>query len=412
MFFVNYNRIKMIIRTHYLDQIRPFINKPLIKAITGVRRCGKSTLLQQLVDLIRESNVEMGNIIVINKELLEFDSIKTYLDLHQYVHLKSKGRKGVVYLFIDEIKEIEHWEKAVASLLAERQFDIYITGSNARLLSSELSTLLAGRYIEFKMYPFSFREFLAISTASGRISDPAGAFEKFIKYGGFPGLHSLEWDDIPVRQYLESIYNTILLKDVVIRYGIRDVYMLGKIVEYLISNCGNITSANKISAFVKSQQKTISVDTVQNYINYTCTAFLTHQIKRYNLRGKRILESLEKYYTCDTGLNYAVKGFSPESLPGNLENIVLIELLSRGYKVYIGKWDELEIDFVAEKGTEKMYLQVCTSLKEEKTIDREYRALEVVNDHFPKLVLSLDEGFDTSRKGIRWMNIKDFLLQQ
>lgn len=402
----------MIIRTHYLDRLRPFINKPMIKAITGVRRCGKSTLLQQLVNSFRENNVDEGNIIVINKELLEFDALKTYLDLHQYIHLKSKGRKGNIYIIVDEVQEIEHWERAIASLLAEKRYDLYITGSNARLLSSELSTLLAGRYIEIKMYPFSFREFFEISSTSERITDPALAFEKFIKYGGFPGLHSLEWDDFPVRQYLESIYNTILLKDIVIRYGIRDVYMLEKIVEYLISNCGNITSANKISAFVRSQHKTISVDTAQNYINYTRSALLTHQVKRFDLKGKRILESLEKYYTCDTGLNFAVKGYSPDALPGNLENIVLIEMLSRGYTVYLGKWNELEIDFVAEKGTEKMYLQVCTTLKEEKTIDREYRALESVNDHFPKLVLSLDEGFETSRKGIRWMNIKDFLLHQ
>ncbi|MFH1160984.1 MAG: ATP-binding protein [bacterium] len=401
----------MIIRNRYLDRLQPFINRPLIKAITGVRRCGKSTLLQQIVQSFNGNIVEAENIILINKELLEFDAIKTYVDLHQYIHLKSKGRKGTIYVFIDEVQEIEQWERAIASLFAEKRFDIYITGSNARLLSSELSTLLSGRYIEIKMYPFIFKEFFEISSTSGRISNPALAFEKFIKYGGFPGLHSLEWDDIPVRQFLESIYNTILLKDIVIRYGIRDVYMLEKIVEYLISNCGNITSANKISAFVKSQHKTISVDTVQNYINYTRSALLTHQIKRYNLKGKRILESLEKYYTCDTGLNFAVKGYSPDALPGNLENIVLLELLSRGYIVYLGKWNTHEIDFIAEKGTEKIYLQVCTTLKEEKTVDREYRALESVNDHFPKLVLSLDEGFDTSRKGIRWMNIKDFLLQ-
>ncbi|MCX6272689.1 MAG: ATP-binding protein, partial [Bacteroidetes bacterium] len=356
--------------------------------------------------------IDNEHILFINKELLEFDAIKTFIHLHQFVNAKIKGAQERFYLFVDEIQEIDQWERAIASLLAEKRTDIYISGSNARLLSSELASLLSGRYIEIKMYTFCFQEFKQKFKNSRLRSGNDPAFDTFIKYGGFPGLHSMDWEDVTVRQFLESIYNTIVLKDIVIRYSVHDVYMLEKIIEFLISNCGSITSANRISSFLKSQNKKVSVETALNYINYTRNALLMNQIKRYDLKGKRILETLEKYYVCDIGLRYALLGFSPEILPGNLENIVLLEMLSRGYKVFLGKMNDLEVDFVAEKANERMYLQVCTSLKESSTVDREYRSLEKIDDHFPKMVLSLDSGFETSRKGIKWMNIRDFLQQQ
>lgn len=402
----------MVIRNKYLDFIRPFIDKPLIKAISGVRRCGKSTFLQQIASFLKEKGVNEKNILVINKELLEFDFVKTYKELHKLVQSYFKGKRGRKYLFVDEVQEIESWERCIASLLAEDKTDIYISGSNARLLSSDLATLLTGRYIQIMMHTFSFREFYEMVRYSEPSIDAGTAFDKFIKFGGFPGLHYLGWEEIPVRQFLESLYNTILLKDIVVRYNVRDVYMLEKLTDFLISNCGSITSANKISAYVKSQHRKISVDTVQNYITYTRNALLTHQVKRYDLKGKRILESLEKYYLCDTGLRYALMGYPPENVPGNLENIVLLELLSRGYNVFLGKLNGFEVDFIAEKGSKKQYYQVCLTLKEEKTIQREYRPLEAIDDHFPKYVLSLDKGFETSLKGVQWMNIQDFLMQE
>lgn len=399
----------MIQRIQYIEAVKPFIDKPVIKAITGVRRSGKSTFLQQIINMLENSKVKTGEIIYINKELIEFDHIKTYVDLHKYVKSKNSNKQKRFYLFIDEIQEIQGWEKTIASLLAEKKADIYITGSNARLMSSELATLLSGRYIEIKMQTFTFREFREITDKSGKNLTVDDAFNKYIKYGGFPGIHMLEWDDVTVRQYLQSLYSTIILKDVVVRYNIRDAYLLEKISEYLISNCGNITSSNKISDFIKSQKRKVSVETVQNYISYLCNALFAYQIKRYDIKGKRMLESLEKYFLCDAGFRFATVGYSPENISGQLENIVLLELFSRGYQVYIGKINDLEVDFIAVKGAEKLYLQVCTTLKDSKVIDREYKSLENIKNHFPKIVLSLDEGFDTSFKGIRWMNLKNFL---
>jgi predicted AAA+ superfamily ATPase len=400
----------MLQRNQYLDAILPFIDKPVIKAITGVRRSGKSTFLQQIMDILETKNVSSNRFIYINKELLEFDSIKNYIDLHTYVknHIKNSNEK--FYLFIDEIQEIESWEKAVASFLAEKRTDIYITGSNARLLSTELATLLSGRYIEIKMQTFTFREFKEISLLSGKSLTNDDAFNTFVKYGGFPGIHMLEWKDEAVRQYLSALYSTIILKDVVVRYNIRDTYLLEKITNYLISNCGNITSSNKISDFIKSQQRKVSIETVQNYISYLCNALFSYQIKRYDIKGKRHLESLEKYFLSDVGFRFTSLGYTPESYSGQLENIVLLELLSRGYQVFIGKINELEVDFIAEKGAEKIYLQVCSTLIDSKVVDREYKSLEIINDHFPKIVLSMDEGFETNYKGIKWYNLKDFLL--
>jgi predicted AAA+ superfamily ATPase len=381
----------------------------MVKAITGVRRCGKSTFLSQVASVLLEKGIPEDTILVINKELLEYDFIRTYKDLDKFIRGFFKGKRGRFYLFVDEIQEIAEWERCIVSLLAEKRSDIYITGSNARLLASDVATLLTGRYIQLMMHPFSFIEFMEMEKIQESKIKEEEAFNMFMKYGGFPGIPSLAWEDIPIRQYLESLYNTILLKDIVIRYGVRDVYMLEKVSDFMLSNCGSITSANKISEFVKAQHRKIAVDTVQNYMTYTRHALLMHQVKRYDLKGKRILESLEKYYPCDHGLRYAIMGYPPENIPGNLENIVFLELLSKGYVVFVGRLNGTEVDFIAEKSSEKIYIQVCMSLKDEKTIEREYRSLETIHDHFPKIVLSLDEGFETSHKGIRWMNIREFL---
>jgi len=399
----------MIKRTIYLDKIRPFIGKPLIKVLTGIRRCGKSTLMLQLIEELQNEGIRPDQIICINKELFEFDGIRDYKELHNFVDSKSKNRKDSYYLFVDEIQEIDGWEKAINSFLAQKNYDIYITGSNASLWSSELATLLSGRYIEFKIYTLIFQEFEQLVSKNEKLPSAGDTFSTFLKFGGFPGIHLLDWDDNSIRQYLQSVYSTILLKDVVVRYNIRDAALLEKIVSYLADNCGNITSSKNISDFLKSQRWKVSVDTVQNYIHYCASALLLEKIRRYDLKGKRILEILEKYYVSDIGLRYAVIGYSPEAVSGQLENIVLLDLLAQGYQIFVGKQYEKEIDFIAQKGNEKLYLQVCTTLTDSKVIDREYGSLEAVNDHYPKYVLSLDTGFETSRKGIRWMNIQDFL---
>lgn len=400
----------MIERKRYLDKITPFIEKPVIKVITGIRRCGKSTLLKQIIQLVENRNVAIEQIIHINMELMEFDGLKNYRDLYTYIQERQKKIGVKYYIFIDEVQEIEEWEKAINSLLAEGKSDIYISGSNARLLSSELATLLSGRYVEFKMYSLVFSEFISFINSKDRGNTIEKQFDAFLKFGGFPGIHHMELDDTVIRQYLQSIYNSVLLKDVIVRNNIRDAAMLDVISKYLIDNSGKITSAKSISDFMKSQNRKGSVDTVLNYIRFNCDALLFEKVERYDLKGKRLLETYEKYYMSDIGLRFATLGYTPESVSAQLENIVYLELKSRDYKITIGKLDDLEIDFIATKGTEKIYIQVSTQLTNNKVIEREYRSLEMVKDSFPKYVLSLDKGFETSRNGIRWMNIVDFLL--
>jgi predicted AAA+ superfamily ATPase len=400
----------MIERKRYLDKIIPFTEKPVIKVITGVRRCGKSTLLKQIIQLIENRNVAIEQIIHINMELMEFDGLKNYRDLYTYIQERQRKIGVKYYIFIDEVQEVEEWEKAINSLLAEGKSDIYISGSNARLLSSELATLLSGRYVEFKMYSLVFSEFISFINSKDRGNTIEKQFDAFLKFGGFPGIHHMELDDTVIRQYLQSIYNSVLLKDVIVRNNIRDAAMLDVISKYLIDNSGKITSAKSISDFMKSQNRKVSVDTVLNYIRFNCDALLFEKVDRYDLKGKRLLETYEKYYMSDIGLRFATLGYTPESVSAQLENIVYLELKSRDYKITIGKLDDLEIDFIATKGTEKIYIQVSTQLTDDKVIEREYRSLEMVKDSFPKYVLSLDKGFETSRNGIRWMNIVDFLL--
>jgi len=398
----------MIKRNLYLEKIRPLFNKPVIKAITGIRRSGKSTLMQQIMAEFKESGISDDRIIFINKELFEFDFIKKYADLHNHVTSNTTNNSIPTYLFLDEVQEINQWEQAVNSLLAMNKYDIYITGSNANLMSSELATLLSGRYIEFRIYPLTFPEFVLLSKEQTN-SNTQIEFDRYLKFGGFPGIHVFDWNETAMRQYLNSLYNTILLKDVVVRYHIRDAEMLSKIIEFMIDNCGNITTAKNISDFVKSQFRKVSVDTVQNYIRYALNAFLLKQIRRYDLKGKRLLETYEKYFLGDIGFRHATIGYTPDAISGQLENAVLLHLMANDYQVHIGKINDTEIDFIASKNQDKMYIQVCTTLADSRVIDREYGSLEKINDHFPKFVLSLDEGFETSRKGISWKNIKEFL---
>ena len=388
----------------------PFIQKPVIKIITGMRRVGKSTLMQMMENHLLEQGVSSSQILFISKESLEFDFIQNYQDLYQYVKTQTAGLKGTVYLFIDEIQEIEHWEKAVTAFLADEVADIYISGSNAHLLSSEMATLISGRYVEIPVYPLTFKEFLDFrksGESSHRIEEE---FSNYLKYGGLPGIHALEFREEVIFQYLNSIFNTILLKDVVSRNRIRDVGQLENIARYVFDNCGNILAAKRISDYLKSQRIKVSMDTVQNYLNHLRMAFLIFKAMRFDLKGKRHLEVLEKYYMGDIGLRHAFLGYKDRDISGLLENVVYLELLFRGYQVSVGKLNGTEIDFIAEKQNEKIYIQVCYLLASSETVEREFRPLEQIDDNFPKLVLSMDKDWGEGRKGIMRKSVIDFLL--
>ncbi|RPH31664.1 MAG: ATP-binding protein [Bacteroidales bacterium] len=401
----------MIPRKQYLKQITPFIDKPIIKVITGIRRCGKSTFLKIIYESLVEGGVKPKNILMINKDSLEFDYLNNYQQLVKYVNSQFKKVTGKKYLFIDEVQEIEGWEKALSGFLADSTADLFITGLNSRMLSSELATYISGRYIEFKMYTLTFSEFLDFRNALEPEKIDA-EFALFIKYGGFPGIHRMEYDDEVVEQYVSSIYNTILLKDVVAHNALRDISLLERIAQFTADNCGNITSSKKIADFLKSQKIKGSVETVQSYLNMLTSAFIFHKVNRYDIKGKRLLEIHEKYYTGDIGLKHSLLGFRIKDISGHLENIVFLELLSRGYKVNIGKFYEQKIDFIATKNSQKIYIQIAYLLADNKTIEREFGALEKVSDNYPKIVLSLDKHLDTNRNGIAWSNLIAFLLSK
>ncbi len=398
----------MIQRERYLKQITPFIDKPIIKVITGIRRCGKSTFLKLICNLLTDKGVNLKNILLINKDSLEFDSLNTYKQLVSYVTDRFKDVEGKKYLFIDEVQEIEGWEKALSGFLTDNTADLFITGSNSRMLSSELATYISGRYVEFKLYTLTFSEFIKFR----KVTEPEkmeSEFALFMRYGGFPGIHRMEYDDEVIEQYVSSIYNTILLKDVVARNGLRDIALLERIAHFTADNCGNITSSKKIADYLKSQKMKGSVDTVQSYLSMLSSAFIFHKVNRFDLKGKRLLEIHEKYYVGDIGLKHSLLGYKINDISGHLENIVYLELLSRGFKVNIGKLNELEIDFIATRSNQQIYLQVAYLLADTKTIDREFGTLEKINDNYPKIVLSLDKFLDNNRNGIKWYNLIDFL---
>jgi hypothetical protein len=399
----------MISRKLYLDKLMLFTGKPVIKVISGMRRSGKSVLLQQYHDQLVSSGIPGGNIVMINKESIAYDFIRDYHDFHSYIKEKLTAEEGTKFLLIDEIQEIDQWEKGVNSLFSEGGYDITITGSNARMLSTELSTLLSGRYVEIPLYPLSFIEFRTFRTIRNPDERVNESFILFLRYGGLPGIHSLPLTDEAVFPYLNAIFNTALLKDVVARHKIRDVEQLIRITRFIFSNCGNITSAKSIADFLKSQRTRISVETVQNYLHYLTQAYMIHRVRRYDIQGKRELEYFEKYYPADVGLRFGLTGYLDSGISGILENLVHNKLLQEGYTVTTGQMGSLEIDFIAEKQEEKKYIQVAYLLDHEKTVEREFGNLLRIPDNFPKMVLSMDEYWEKSRQGIIRQNIIDFL---
>jgi predicted AAA+ superfamily ATPase len=399
----------MIERTRYFNKIEPFIGKPMIKVISGLRRCGKSTFMKMLIDHLIKKGTAESNIIYISMELMEFEFINDYKALYKHVKSVLPKNSKKKYLFVDEIQEIPGWEKAVNSIYAENLADIYITGSNSRLFSSEFATLLTGRYIEIPMFTLGFNEFLQFR---GTGKEKEKEFELYLKYGGLPGIHNLDFEDEIVFQYINSIFNTILLKDIVARYSIRDISLLEKITAFVFDNCGSITSSKKIADYLKSQHIKTGVDTVQNYISYLRDAHLVYKMGRFDLKGKRHLELHEKYYTSDVGIRHSVLGYKKNDIAGLLENIVYLELLRRGFTVSVGKFDDLEVDFVASRNDEMIYLQVTYLIASKDVEDREFKPLEKINDNYPKMVLSMDTIWGTNRNGIVRRNIIDFLLDE
>ncbi len=397
----------MFRRNLYLKKIAPLIAKPVIKVITGMRRVGKSCLMQLIIEDLKAQYIEKKRILYISKESLEYDFINDYKALYSYVRQQFQNIHDLKYLFVDEIQEIRLWEKAVTSFFSEGDIDIYITGSNAHLLSSEIATLISGRYIEIPVFTLSFDEFLLFRGRNENLQDE---FTAYLKFGGFPALHHFELNKNVVYQYISSIYDTILLKDVIKRNNVRNVRLLENITRYIFDNIGNIFSAKKVADYVKSQKMSISVETVQNYISYLISTFALHKVPRYDIKGKRLLEIHEKYYLGDIGLRHALLGYREGDISGILENIVFIELKRRGYKVYIGKSGDKEIDFIAENEKNRNYIQVAYMLSSEETIEREFSVLLGIRDNYPKFVLSMDTVFGKDIEGIQRINLIDFIL--
>lgn len=395
----------MIKRETYMRQIRPFIDKDIVKVLTGIRRCGKSVMLRLIQEELKEQGKAEGQFLSVNFESQALEYVRSQGDCYAYIKQFASEHPGKVYLFLDEVQVLPGWETLVNSCMIDFNCDIYITGSNAKLLSSELATYLAGRYVQIQIYPFSFAE---VRLAQPEQEEQA-AFQNYLRFGGMPFLYQFPMEDSAKRQYLSDIYDSIMLKDVIARNAVRDTELFQRILYYLISNVGNVFSASSISKYLKSEFRSIGSETLYNYIDYCCKACLLHRVGRVDLQGKETLKFGEKIYLTDHGIREAVYGNNQRDIEHTLENIVYMELRRRGYQVSIGKNREQEVDFVAEKDGSRCYYQVSYLLGSEETVSREFGALRGIDDNYPKFVLSLDE-FDLSRDGYQHKNLRRFLL--
>lgn len=400
----------MIKRETYMSRIRPFIGNDLVKVLTGIRRSGKSVMLDLIKEELCASGVDSSQFISINFENMSNARLCNAVALHDEIIRRAAEIKGKAYLFFDEIQEVDAWEKCINSLRVELDCDIYITGSNARLLSGELATYLAGRYVEFVIYPFSFAEFIELYRSIYPDTDTRQCFNRYLTAGGMPYLSNLRYEETACRQYLRDLFNSVELKDIVKRNNIRDVDMLERIIAYVTSNIGTTFSSTSISRYLKSEGRSISPETVLSYIKACTDAFLFYQVKRQDLQGKKILSVNEKYYVADHGIREAVFGGNMKDINLVLENTVYMELLRRGYTVTVGKAGDREIDFVCEDQGNKLYIQVAYLLASEEIIEREFCVYDRIRDNFPKYVVTLDE-IDMSRNGIKHRNIREFLLE-
>ena len=404
----------MIKRNLYLEEIKKYINKPIIKVITGMRRSGKSMILKLIQEELQNIGIVKENIIYMNFESLTFMDIKDFEELYKHIIEKTSDKKRKIYILLDEIQEVKGWEKAINSFLVDLDVDIYITGSNANLLSSELATYIAGRYVEIKIYPLSFQEYIDFVSENNK-ENPLSLdeyFNQYLNFGGLPGIHIFNYNKEEIYQYLVDVYNSILLRDVITRNNIRDIELLERVVLYIMDNIGNTFSAKSISDFLRNQGRKLSVETIYNYLKALENAFIISKVQRYDIKGKNILETQEKYYLSDLGFRHAKLGYQSNDISGYLENIVFLELLRRKYKVNIGKQSNKEIDFVANLRDENLYLQVTYLLASPETTEREFSPLKSVKDNYPKLVLSMDNLPESNVEGIKRKKIIDFLLER
>jgi len=401
----------MIARKQYLVQLGEFIDKPFIKVLTGIRRCGKSAMLQLLRNELLERGVAEDHILLLNFERFEFTRLDSSEKLYDYFSSKITDDQRY-YVMLDEIQEVIGWEKTVNALTVDFNTDVYITGSNSRLLSSELATYLAGRYIQIPVFTLSFAEYLHFNRyRDTKFSlSKREAFAGFLQLGGFPVLHTLDYNLDTAWEIVFDIYSSAILRDTVQRHNIRDVELLERVVRFVFDNIGNSFSAKNVADYFKSQQRKIDLNTVYNYLHALESAFIIYRTPRYDIKGREILKTLEKYFVGDHALIYALMGYRRRMISGLLENIVSLELRRRRYNVYVGKLNNNEIDFVAEINTQKLYIQVCYLLAEQSTVDRELKPLLAIRDNYPKYVVTMDEAWNENIEGVKVLHIADFLL--
>lgn len=401
----------MINRPLYMDKIMTYVDTPFVKVLTGIRRSGKSTIMKMIMDkLENERHIPKENIISMRFDSMEYEDM-TAKQMFETIKagLSDQGR---TYLFLDEVQEISGWEKVVNSFLGEYDVDIYVTGSNSRMMSSEIATYLTGRYVSFQVYPLSFEEYLAFRREVTEVKNPHQELADYVRLGGFPATHLRAYSQDDVYTIVRDIYNSTIFSDIVRRNQIRKVDQLERVVKYTFSNVGNTFSAKSISDYLKSEKRSIDNETVYSYLEKLEKAYILHRCSRYDLQGKEILKTQEKFYLADTSLRYSVLGYGPDSVASSLENVVYLELCRRGYKVYIGKTTDGEVDFVASRQEEKLYVQVTQEIHSEKTEKREYERLLEIKDNYPKYVLRTDEFASGNYEGIKTMHIADFLLSK
>ena len=396
----------MLKREMYLSRIRGFYDSDLIKILVGIRRCGKSVILNQIIDEIKEKGTDDEHIIYINFEFIEYEELQDYKKLNQYIKEKIIDEKKY-YVFLDEIQKVNRFEDVVNSLRASiNNISIFITGSNSKLLSNELSTVLSGRYVLFNIYPLSYREFIALTNKNGKSEE---TFWDFVKWGGLPNRTQFT-DEVNIKDYLHSVFDSIILRDVVERLGLKDTILFDLLLQYIVDTTGRQFSAENVMKFLRSEGKSVSTETIYIYLDALCKALMIRKIYRYDIHGKAILKTLNKYYMTDLGIAQIKNNNFEINKSFAIENVVYNELLERGYDVYIGKAKDGEIDFIATKTNEKIYFQVAYLLADDKVIQREFGVFKDVNDNYPKYVLSLDK-VDFSKNGIIHKNIIDWLLE-
>ncbi len=399
----------MIERPMYVDRIMAYTDAPFVKVLTGVRRCGKSTILKMIMEkLEKERNVPVERIVSMRFDSMEYEDMTAK---EMYAAAKDRiSPDGKTYFFLDEVQEIKGWEKVVNSLSTDYDVDLYVTGSNSRMMSSEIATYLTGRYVSFHIFTLSFAEYLTFKEKYAILKDVHAELADYIRIGGFPATHLQEYAQDEVYTIVHDIYNSTIFSDIVKRNQIRKVDQLERVVKYTFSNVGNTFSAKSIADYLKAERRTIDNETVYSYLEKLEKAYLLHRCSRYDLQGKEILKTQEKFYLADTALRYSVLGFTPDSVAASLENVVYLELCRRGYQVYIGKTPDGEVDFVAERLGKKLYVQVTQEIRSEKTERREYDRLLEIKDNYPKYVLRTDEFTGGSYEGIQSMHVADFLL--